>query len=110
MTQLRAATLSKEAIASLKRGQAITEILIQPKNKPLPMEEGVVFLYAISIGVLDELSVSQIKKFKEKFISRLREWYPDFLSKLRERKVLTDDCIEILYMALDRYFKEESKE
>jgi len=109
MTQLRAATLSKEAIASLKRGEAITEILIQPKNKPLPMEEGVVFLYAISIGALDGLSVSQIKKFKEEFIPRLREWHPDFLSRLREKKVLTDDCIEILYVALDRYFKEESR-
>jgi F-type H+-transporting ATPase subunit alpha len=108
MTQLRATSLSKEAEKSLRKGEAITQLLIQDKNDPVSIEKQAVYLYALSLGVLDTLSVSEIKKFKTDYFPKLQEWYPDFIPALREKKVITDESIEALYMSLQRYFEENA--
>lgn len=105
MTQLRTSGISKEAEDRLKRGQAITQLLIQDKNKPLSMEAEIIYLFALSLGILDNLSAADIKKFKDEFVAKASEWYPDLLSELRNSKVLTDSSIEKLYEALGRVFQ-----
>jgi len=105
MTQLRTTGLSKEAEEKLKRGQAITQLLIQDKNKPIPMEAEIILLFALSIGVLDSLSISDLKKFKEEFINKAREWYPDLFSELRNKQILDDSSIAKLYEGLGWYFQ-----
>lgn len=105
MTQLRTSGISKEAEERLKRGQAITQLLIQDKNKPLSMEAEIIYLFALSLGILDNLSSADIKKFKDEFVAKASEWYPDLLSELRNSKILTDSAIEKLYEALGRAFQ-----
>ncbi|MCM8800527.1 MAG: F0F1 ATP synthase subunit alpha [Candidatus Omnitrophica bacterium] len=105
MTQLRTTGLSKEAEQQMKRGQAITQIFIQDKNRPLSMEEEIIILFALSIGVLDNLSSSAIKEFKEKIIEIIKKDYSDLLVELRSTQVLSDANIERLYEALDKYFQ-----
>lgn len=105
MTQLRATGLSREAEERMKRGQATTQILIQDKNRPLSIEAQVIYLFALSIGVLDSISISDIKKFKDTFMGMITNWYPDLFVELRNSKVLTDSSIEKLYDAVGRYFQ-----
>ena len=105
MTQLRTAGLSKEAEESIKRGQVITQLLIQDKNKPLPMEGEIILLFALSIGVLNNLPVSDIKKFKYEFLLKVQEWYPDIFKEIRKTHVINDSSMEKLYEALGRYFQ-----
>lgn len=105
MTQLRATGLSKEAEERIKRGQVITQLLIQDKNKPVSMEEEIVYLFALSLGVLDNLSPLDIKKFKDEFIGIVLKDYPDLFPEIRSSKVLTDSSIEKLYESLGRYFQ-----
>lgn len=105
MTQLRTSGISKEAEERLRRGQTITQLLIQDKNKPLSMEAEIIYLFALSLGILDNLSSQDIKKFKDEFVAKASEWYPDLLNELRNSKVLTDSAIEKLYEALGRAFQ-----
>lgn len=105
MTQLRTSGLSKEAQEKMRRGKTITQLLIQEKNKPLAMEAEIIFLFALSLGVLDNLSVADIKKFKDDFFTKVQEWYPDLIPEIRNTKVLTDSSIEKLYEALGRAFQ-----
>jgi len=105
MTQLRATGLSKEAEALLKRGEAINQLLIQDRNKPLSMEEEIMLLYALSLGILDDLSTTEIKRFKEEYFERVRGWDPDLISQLREGKELKDETIEKMRKCLQRYFE-----
>ncbi|UCC95797.1 MAG: F0F1 ATP synthase subunit alpha [Candidatus Omnitrophota bacterium] len=107
MTQLRATGLSKEAEASLKRGEAITQLLIQDKNKPVPMEEEIMYLYALSLGVLDELSAPDIQKFKKDFLQKVQQWDSSLITVMRESQELTDATIERLRRSLQRYFEKE---
>ncbi|MBU1871418.1 MAG: F0F1 ATP synthase subunit alpha, partial [Candidatus Omnitrophica bacterium] len=105
MTQLRTTGLSKEAEDKLKRGQAITQLLIQDKSKPLSMETEIVLLFALSLGVLDNLSASDMRKFKDEFINKVLEWYPDLFAALRGSQVLDDSGIANLYEGLGWYFQ-----
>ena len=107
MTQLRATGLSKEAELLLKRGEAITQLLIQDKNKPISMEEEIIFLYALSLGVLDELTPIQIKKFKQEILTKVQDWDSSLCSLIREMKELKEMMIERLRSCLARYFEAE---
>jgi F-type H+/Na+-transporting ATPase subunit alpha len=104
MTQLRTTGLSKEAEDRMKRGQAITQLLIQDKNTPLLMEAEVMYLFALSMGVLDTLSPVDLKKFKDDFVKLVQKEFPDLFSEIRKTLILNDTSIEMLYEALNHYF------
>ena len=105
MTQLRTSGLSKEAEDRMRRGKTITQLLIQDKNKPLSMESEIIFLFALSIGILDNLSPQDIRKFKDEFVPKVQSWYPDLIPEMRNAKVLNDTTIEKLYEALGKAFQ-----
>ena len=105
MTQLRASGLSKEAEARIKRGKVITQLLIQDKFKPLPMEGEVIILFALSLGVLDNLTEDDIKKFKDEFIAKVLEWHPEVFASLRKTHLLPEESKEKIAEALGRYFE-----
>jgi F-type H+/Na+-transporting ATPase subunit alpha len=104
MTQLRTTGLSREAEDRMKRGQAITQLLIQDKNKPFQMEAEIMFLFALSMGLLDTLSATDVKKFKDTFVALVRKEFPDLFTEIRTSQILNDTSIEMLYEALNHYF------
>ena len=104
MTQLRTTGLSKEAEDRMRRGQAITQLLIQDKNKPLAMEAEIMYLFALSMGLLDTLSSSDVRKFKDTFVALVRKEFPDLFKEIRTSMILNDTSIEMLYEALNHYF------
>ena len=64
--------LDRVSKAQLERGARLTELLKQPQNSPMPVEEQVVVIYAGTNGYLDDLEVDQIKGFEAALIQRLR--------------------------------------
>jgi F-type H+-transporting ATPase subunit alpha len=105
MTQLRTTGLSQKAEERLKRGQAITQLLIQDRNSPIPTEAEIVLLFALGMGVLDNLSAADINKFKYRFISQLEKSYPGLLAEIRKAQALNDSAKEKLCVALEQYFQ-----
>ncbi|MFH0838752.1 MAG: F0F1 ATP synthase subunit alpha [Candidatus Omnitrophota bacterium] len=106
MTQLRTTGLSKEAEAKLKRGEAINQLIIQDKNKPISTEEEILYLYALNRGMLDNLSANQIKRFKQEIFLFVQKHATEFFVKLRATEQLDDDLKEKLEHALKEYAKE----
>lgn len=102
MTQLRS-TLSGEATAKLKRGEAITVLLIQEKHQPAAMEDQIMQLYALRRGVLDELSSEQIRTFKREFGPAVRSWMPSLIADIRKEKALAPQIKHGLDECLKRY-------
>ena len=107
MTQLRAAGLSKEAEAKLKRGAAITQVFIQEKNKPVSMEELIVHLYVLSRGILDDLSVAELKKFKKDFFELFKNQYPQVVASMSQTEDLTQEIKDAVNAVLKKYFEME---
>ncbi len=104
MTQLRATGISKEAEVRLKRGEVINQLITQDRNKPIPMEGQIILLYALNKGILDSLSLQQIREFKNEFYDFVRDTDPSILSELRQHKELKASLKEALDGSLKVYF------
>lgn len=106
MTQLRTTGLSREAEAKLKRGEAINQLIIQDKNKPISIEEQIIYLYALNRGVLDNLSATQARQFKNEILPFVKRRYPQFAQNIRGTKELNQELKENLEASLKEYFSE----
>jgi len=106
MTRLKTTGLSKEAQARLRRGEVITQLIIQEKNKPVPMEEQIIYLYALKLKLLDDLPPAKVKQFKQECFKFFQSQYADLIAELRSSKALSDSMRAKLEEGLKRYFKE----
>ncbi|HEY3136093.1 MAG TPA: F0F1 ATP synthase subunit alpha [Blastocatellia bacterium] len=97
--------LDKATQAQLNRGQRLTEILKQPQYSPMPIEQQVLIIWAATKGLVDDIAVSDLKKFNQGLLSFLENTHADLLEKIRERKKL-DDEIETEARAAVTEFKE----
>jgi F-type H+-transporting ATPase subunit alpha len=63
--------LDKVSQAALDRGYRLVELLKQPLNSPMPVEEQVVSLYAATNGYLDPVPVEDVSRFEHELL----EWF-----------------------------------
>lgn len=90
LTKLRS-SVSREAQLKLRKGQVITEVFRQDKNRPVDMVEQIMLAYALRSGVLDDLPPDHIKIFKRTFFPFAQEYHSAFLAKLEKEKTLTEE-------------------
>ena len=79
----------------LNRGNRTVEVLKQDVHKPLPLEEQVVILFALTNGYLDVVPVRDIDRFETELINNLEFSHPHLLEAIRETKQLPD-TVELL--------------
>jgi F-type H+/Na+-transporting ATPase subunit alpha len=87
----------------IDRGARITEALKQPQYQPLPLEEEVAVLYAVTNGFVDRLPVSSISDFKAKYLTMMRATQAKLLEGIATKKVLDDDLEPKLKAAIEQY-------
>ena len=75
----------------LARGQRTVEILKQPQYQPLPVEEQVASIFAVTEGHIDTIPVDKVRKWERGFIEHLKAHKPEILSGIRDGKVLSDE-------------------
>ncbi len=83
--------LDKISQAQLDRGYRLTELLKQPLNSPLPVEEQVVSLYAATRGYLDPVAVSEVRRFETELLEWFRTRHSDMLETIRDSGALPDE-------------------
>jgi F-type H+-transporting ATPase subunit alpha len=69
--------------AQLERGYRLVELLKQPLNSPMPVEEQVLVIYAGTKGHLDDVAVTDVKRFEGELIEYVRSTHSGLLSDLR---------------------------
>ena len=69
--------------AQLERGYRLVELLKQPLNSPMPVEEQVVSIFAGTTGVLDDLPVGDVKRFESELLDYFRGPHADMLAQIR---------------------------
>ncbi|MDI6733532.1 MAG: F0F1 ATP synthase subunit alpha [Planctomycetota bacterium] len=104
LTRLRT-RYSPEVETRLKRGQILTLLLTQDKNKPLVMEEQTILFYAFKIRILDLMPIEEVSNFKANITGFIKTNYPQIVEKIRETKKLTPEISEALDKALMEFFK-----
>ena len=82
--------LDKVSQAQLDRGYRLTEILKQPQNQPVPVEEQVFAIYAATNGFVDDIPVVDVRRFESELIGFAKSSHADLLQEIRDTKVLPD--------------------
>ena len=73
--------LDKVSQAQLDRGYRLTELLKQAQNAPLPVEEQVLVIYAGSNGWVDDVPVSEVRRFESEMLAFMRANHADLLEE-----------------------------
>lgn len=85
------ATLSTEAEARLRKGEAMTQIFMQDKNRPVSLEEQIVLLYALQSPVLEKLEPAGWKRLKVGIFPFLLKTRPALAKRIgTEQRLLPD--------------------
>lgn len=100
--------LDKATMASLVRGERMTEILKQGQYVPMPVEDQVAVLYAGASGFLDQLPVEAVLDFEREYLRFLKSNHPEILSEIREKKSLSDEMIERMTKVIKGFMDEFS--
>ena len=69
--------------AQLERGYRLVELLKQPLNSPMPVEEQVVSIFAGTKGYLDDIPVADVRRFENELLDFFRTRHAGVLSGLR---------------------------
>ncbi len=86
----------------LARGVRVVEILKQPQYQPVPVDQQVLIIYAVTNGFLDDVPVPEIRGWESGFLQFMAASHPDVAEEIRTRKALSDE----LKGRLDRAIKE----
>jgi F-type H+-transporting ATPase subunit alpha len=76
--------------AQLERGYRLVELLKQPLNSPMPVEEQVVSIFAGTRGYLDDVPVVDVRRFEAELLDFMRTRHGSGLSALRTGAVPDD--------------------
>jgi F-type H+-transporting ATPase subunit alpha len=95
-----ASDLDAATQAELARGQRLREMLKQPQNSPIPVEEQVAVIYAGINGFLDDIPVDEVKEFTGKLRTYIRNSVPQFISSLQSEMKLSAENEEVLKKAI----------
>ncbi|MFO9689974.1 F0F1 ATP synthase subunit alpha [Weissella confusa] len=76
--------------AKLARGRRTVELLKQPLHQPLPVEEQVLSLYALTRGFMDDVAIEDIQRFESEMIAAVRASHNDLLQTIVDTKDLPD--------------------
>ncbi|HYR31054.1 MAG TPA: F0F1 ATP synthase subunit alpha [Gemmatimonadales bacterium] len=87
----------------LARGVRVVEVLKQPQYQPVPVEQQVLIIYAVTNGSLDDVPVPEIRAWESGFLQFMAASHPDAAEEIRTRKTLSDDLKARLDRAIQEY-------
>ncbi|MGH8872518.1 MAG: F0F1 ATP synthase subunit alpha [Acidimicrobiia bacterium] len=76
--------LDATSLAQLERGRRVVEVLKQPQFSPVPIEEQVVVIYAVTEGQMDDVEIADIHRFETGLREYFRTRQPGLLTELRD--------------------------
>ena len=82
--------LDAASLAQLERGRRVVETLKQGQYAPLPVEEQVLEIYAVTNGLLDDIAVEDIERAERELRDFVKTRNPELLDHIRETKDLPD--------------------
>ncbi len=91
-----ASDLDPNTKAQIERGKKITEVLKQPPYSPVPVEEQVVVLWAVTNGYLNEVEVERVREFEQRYIQHLKLRAKKLIETIAKEKVLEDKMVKEL--------------
>jgi F-type H+-transporting ATPase subunit alpha len=83
--------LDATSLAQLDRGRRVVEVLKQGQYNPMPVEEQVVVIFAVTEGHMDDVDPSNIPAFEDGLIEFCRTRYGSLLAQIADTGDLPQD-------------------
>ena len=97
--------LDENTRKQIERGRRTVEILKQDQYEPMPMQNQVAILYALTNGFLDDVAVEKVKAWENDFQKYLKSSAKEVLDLIAEKKELSEEVVKVLEKAI-KEFKE----
>jgi F-type H+-transporting ATPase subunit alpha len=97
--------LDKASQQQLARGARVVEILKQPQYSPMPVDDQIVSIYAVTNGYLDLYPVEDAKRFERELLDFMRTRHPEVGEHLRTKGTLPEDVESTLKDAITEFGK-----
>jgi F-type H+-transporting ATPase subunit alpha len=82
--------LDAASLAQLERGRRVVEVLKQRQYQPVPVEEQVVMIYAVTEGLMDKIAVSDVQRFEVGLREHVRARFGDVLDSISQTGEIAD--------------------
>jgi F-type H+-transporting ATPase subunit alpha len=93
--------------AQLDRGERLVELLKQPLNSPMPVEEQVVAIFVGTSGTLDDVDSTQVRQFEQELLEWFRGRHSGLLAEIRDTGALPEGgALEAAVADFKRHFRE----
>ena len=83
--------LDAASLAQLDRGARVVEVLKQGQYAPLPVQEQVVSIFAVTEGHMDDVPVTEISDFEAGLLEFVRTRYSGLLNEIRDTGALPEE-------------------
>ncbi|HET9708549.1 MAG TPA: F0F1 ATP synthase subunit alpha [Gemmatimonadales bacterium] len=87
----------------LSRGARIVEILKQPQYRPVPVQQQVMIIFAVTNGYLDDVDVANVRAWESGFHEFIAAQHAALAEEIRTKKALSDDLSARLRKAIEQY-------
>lgn len=82
--------LDKETKKQLARGERTVEVLKQNLYHPMPVEDQVIIIYALTNGFLDDVEIKNISNFEKELISYMYNSHPEIIKELKATQDISE--------------------
>src|SRR5690625_52252 len=98
--------LNQDTLDRLNQGERITEVLKQPQYQPMPVEDQILILYALSNKHLVDIEVNDVLNFQKDLINYVNNSATHIKEELRETGEISDE----LAKEIDQVIKDAKKQ
>ncbi len=95
--------LDKSTQKTLSRGSRLVELLKQGQYSPVPIERQVVSIFLGTNGYLDDIPVSEIKRFEKEILEFIEVKYNQIFEEIKKEKQLSDSITESIKKATEEF-------
>lgn len=96
--------LDKATQQQLDRGLRLTQLLKQPQYRPMPLTDQVAVIYAGTNGMLDNVPVDQVPRWKEEFLRAYNTQFAEIANQIQDNpNVWNDEIAGRLRQAIETF-------
>ena len=99
------ADLDKSTMAKIERGKRMVELLKQGQYVPVTMEDQVIAIFTATNGLMDDVSVENIRRFEAELIAFMKDKKADVRKEIAEKKAIDDELKAKLVAAVGEFKK-----
>ncbi|MBI5912923.1 F0F1 ATP synthase subunit alpha [Candidatus Azambacteria bacterium] len=101
------ADLDEQTKMRLERGKRLVELLKQDQNEPMPTEEQVLAIFAVTSGLTDDIAPAKVRKFEKDLLQFAQTVHPDVFGKIAAAEKISGDIEAELRSMIGEFKKRE---